>query len=97
MFGRSGDENAAAYERLAELTGMLTEDERALIDSLFPERHAAPVAEPASPFSANEIAELEAIVAELADDDISSEFSSDDIASQPSEGATAMAEESPRL
>lgn len=95
MFGRSGDENAAAYERLAELTGMLTEDERALIDSLFPERHAAPVAEPASPFSANEIAELEAIVAELADNDSSSAFSSDDIASQPSEGATAMAEESP--
>lgn len=95
MFGRSGDENAAAYERLAELTGMLTEDERALIDSLFPERHAAPLAEPASPFSANEIAELEAIVAELADNDISSAFSSDDIASQPSESATAMAEESP--
>lgn len=94
MFGRSNDENASAYERLAELTGMLTEDERELINSLFPERNAASPVEAVSPFSPGDIAELEAIVAELVEDNIaSSAFSSTDSASQQPESTTVMAEE----
>ncbi|WP_458024254.1 hypothetical protein [Kosakonia sp. AX9b] len=91
MFGPDSkeDENAAAYERLAELSGMLTEDERELIGALFPKRNTAPPTEITSPFNARDIAELEAIVAELAEEDMTlPALSRGDIVSLESEGTT---------
>lgn len=76
MFGQREDERAAAYEQLAELTGMLTEDERAVLDTLLhsiPARAPEPVnslpEEVLQPYSKAEMDELIALVAELEADD----------------------------
>ncbi|SCB72226.1 Dermonecrotoxin of the Papain-like fold [Kosakonia oryzendophytica] len=86
MFGRQEDESTAAYEQLAEMTGLLTEDERAVLDTLF---HSIPpsTSEPVNslpeeilqPYSKAEMDELIALVAEL---------EADDTADSPTEMAT---------
>lgn len=70
LFGEKNDEQGGSplsLEELAELTGALTEKERALVDELS-RLHKAPVSEPEEaiyPFDVSEIAELEQIAAEL--------------------------------
>ncbi|MGY5956523.1 Dermonecrotoxin of the Papain-like fold [Kosakonia sp. AX9b] len=70
LFGnRGGEQNETplTLDELAELTGALTEDERALVEELYllHETHISQPEEETYPFSESEIAEIEQIAAEL--------------------------------